>query len=223
MASAKFTIGKAFPASDPVARFITVLAMMSNDWARLSKQQVGIEYFHDDAEGLRLFYFRQQASLHFESAKFIRNARRLFPSIDAFVNALPARARRDCDRVLAGMDPKSKRYQGKWVEDLRNTSFHYPTMHPKAFRNNREPAATALAKAAKLKSSIESGDFFFGEARFHFADEVMVQWIPRRGMKGRIKRLGEESASLARFVQAAAKRYIDEMERAKPKTFKFEP
>jgi hypothetical protein len=42
-------------------------------------------------------------------------------------------------------------------------------------------------------------------------------------MKGRIKRLGEDSASLARFVQAAAKRYIDEMERAKPKTFKFEP
>ena len=29
-------------------------------------------------------------------------------------------------------------------------------------------AATALAKAAKLKSSIESGDFFFGEARFQF-------------------------------------------------------
>jgi hypothetical protein len=31
----RFKIGDAFPASDPVARFITGLAMISNDWLRL--------------------------------------------------------------------------------------------------------------------------------------------------------------------------------------------
>lgn len=223
MAAVKFTIGRAFPAHDPVARFITVLGMMSNDWVRLSRQQLGIEDFHDDADGLRIFYFRQQASLHFEAAKFISHTRRVFPSVEDFVSTLPAKARRDCDRVLAGMDPKSRRYQGKWVEDLRNTSFHYPMMHPEAFRHGQEPAAVALGKAAKLKSTIESGDSFFGEARFHFADEVMVQWMPRRGLKGRVSRLGQDSASLARFVQEAAKRYVDETERIIPRTFTFEP
>jgi hypothetical protein len=28
----RFKIGAAFPAEDPVARFVTALAMMSNDW-----------------------------------------------------------------------------------------------------------------------------------------------------------------------------------------------
>jgi hypothetical protein len=30
----RFKIGDAFPASDPVARFLTGLAMISNDWLR---------------------------------------------------------------------------------------------------------------------------------------------------------------------------------------------
>jgi hypothetical protein len=30
----RFQIGNGFPAGDPIARFITVVAMMSNDWLR---------------------------------------------------------------------------------------------------------------------------------------------------------------------------------------------
>src|SRR5512132_3526351 len=98
----KFKIGEAFPASAPVARFIAVAAMIANDWMRLAKLQSAIEDWHDDAEGLRLFYFRQQLSLHFEAAEFIRDTCRLFPDVEQFIAALPAKVRKDRDRVLAG-------------------------------------------------------------------------------------------------------------------------
>ncbi len=39
----RFTIGDAFPADDPVARFVTVLAMMSNDWSRFVDQMLRVE------------------------------------------------------------------------------------------------------------------------------------------------------------------------------------
>jgi hypothetical protein len=71
MTTLRFTIGKAFPASDSVARFITVLAMMSNDWLRLMAAMLEIEDYHKDAEGLRIMSFRQQAALHHEAAEFI--------------------------------------------------------------------------------------------------------------------------------------------------------
>ena len=77
----RFTIGDAFPADDPVARFVTVLAMMSNDWLRLVKQMLAIddEDREDDAAGLLVMSFRYQASLHAEAAGFIVDARRMFP------------------------------------------------------------------------------------------------------------------------------------------------
>jgi hypothetical protein len=64
----RFTIGEAFPASDSVARFITVLAMMSNDWLRLMSAMLEIKDWHRDAEGLRIMSFRQQTALHHEAA-----------------------------------------------------------------------------------------------------------------------------------------------------------
>lgn len=215
----KFKIGEAFPASAPVARFIAVAAMIANDWMRLAKLQSAIEDWHDDAEGLRLFYFRQQLSLHFEAAEFIRDARRLFPDVEQFIAALPAKVRKDCDRVLAGTDPKATRYRGKWVEDLRNTAFHYPKMHPEAAKHGQEPAANALAKAANLTSTIEVGDFYFGEARFHFADEVVVQWIPEQGMRRALRNLGGDATALVRVVTAAAERYVEEEKKGNPGTF----
>jgi hypothetical protein len=219
MSKVSFDIGKAFPASDPVARFITVLAMMSNDWMRLAKQQIEVKDYYDDAEGIRIFSFRQQVALHFEAANFIRNTRQWFPDVERFVAALPAKVRRDCDRVVSGIDPKSKRYRGKWVENLRNTAFHYPKMQPDAAAHGQEPAANALNKAAKLTSTIEGGDVFFGEARFHFADEVVVQWIPEKGMRKTLSALGADAAALARFVQEAAMTYIEQTEKRSPGTF----
>jgi hypothetical protein len=77
----RFTIGDAFPADDPVARFVTVLAMMSNDWLRLVKQMLASDDDpgEADAAGLLVMSFRFQAALHAEAAGFIGDARRISP------------------------------------------------------------------------------------------------------------------------------------------------
>lgn len=70
MPKVTFKIGEAFPASDPVARFITVLGMMSNDWLRSIAEMLALDDSDQDSEGRRLSLFRQQASLHHEAATF---------------------------------------------------------------------------------------------------------------------------------------------------------
>jgi hypothetical protein len=43
MPEATFKIGDTFPADDPVARFVTVLAMISNDWQRLAQRMIELD------------------------------------------------------------------------------------------------------------------------------------------------------------------------------------
>jgi hypothetical protein len=47
VAKYRFQIGAVFPADDPVARFVTVLAMMSNCWHR-SMRAIDTEGFVED-------------------------------------------------------------------------------------------------------------------------------------------------------------------------------
>jgi hypothetical protein len=136
MPTVRFVIGEAFPASDPVARFVTVLAMISNDWLRLFELMRGTL---ETEAGLHLLLFRQQAALHHEAADFIRIARRRFHAeVDVFVRRLAPSARENCERVVGGIDSRSAHYLGAWVEEHRNVTFHYPTLHPEKARAGRE-------------------------------------------------------------------------------------
>jgi hypothetical protein len=68
---------------------------------------------------------------------------------------------------------------------------HYPEAHPEAAKHGQEEMANALAAAADIESTIDSGRYF-GEARFRYADEVGVQLLPgstiRAGWRGCAKR-----------------------------------
>jgi hypothetical protein len=204
-----FKIGDAFPAEDPVARFITVLAMMSNDWLRSAEEILGIADGGADEDGRRVMLFRQQASLHHEAATFIVEARHRFPAIAEFIDKLPQEARDECAQVVGGIDPKSPHYHGDWLADHRNVTFHYPEMHPDKAAHGAEEIHEALTKAADIESTITSGDAF-GTVRFGFADDVAVQWLPDiETDRDVLSQLREAVMALARFVQRAAGAYLD--------------
>ena len=74
----RFKIGDAFPASDPVARFITGLAMISNDWLRSVEDMFKLEGDTPEEIGRRASLFRRQVALVHEAATFITDARRMF-------------------------------------------------------------------------------------------------------------------------------------------------
>jgi hypothetical protein len=194
----RFTIGKAFPASDPVARFITVLAMISNDWLRLMSAMLEVEDWHKDAEGLRIMSFRQQAALHHEAAEFIRDTRKHYPTVKRFIEGLEQSALDAC----------------KQLADHRNVTFHYPRMHPQAAEHGAEEITEALKSAGEIESTITDDDTF-GSVRFEYADEVVVQWLPDADARERIAQLRESVMALAGFAQQAAGAYLE----AHPDTF----
>jgi hypothetical protein len=76
-----FTIGEAFPADDAVARFVTVVAMISNDWLRLFEEMSSIHGDDPEAHARLTLNYRLQAALHYEAADFLRNARSNFREV----------------------------------------------------------------------------------------------------------------------------------------------
>jgi hypothetical protein len=201
MAKFTFKIGEAFPASDPVARFITVLAMISNDWLRSFQDMLGLDDADPDSGGRSVALFRQQAALHHEAAVFIREARRRFVEVNDFIASLPPEAQRDCDRIVGGIVPASPNYHGDWLATHRNMTFHYPEMHPEI--------TAALESAAQRESSIEAGSYV-GSVRFRFADEVAVQWLPAAPERRAIlDRLTESVRALVRFADEAIWMYMN--------------
>ncbi len=209
MPKVTFKIGDAFPASDPVARFITVLGMMSNDWLRSIAEMLALDDSDPDSEGRRVSLFRQQASLHHEAATFIRDARRRFSEVEDFVASLSTVAQNECDQIVGGVDLGAPSYHGDWLADHRNVTFHYPEMHPDKAEHGREEIAEALDAASELASSIEFSDYF-GSVRFRFADEVAVQWLPDGPeQETLIEHLRESVLALSRFVQRAARAYME--------------
>lgn len=161
----RFKIGDAFPADDPVARFITGLAMISNDSLRSFEDMFGLEGDSPEEIGRRVSLFRRQTALIHEAATFITDARRMFPEVATFVAGLESEARDGCERVIGGVDRGSAHYLGDWLEGHRNVTHHYPKMHQAAAQHGKEEMANALADAADFKSTIESGQRF-GDARF---------------------------------------------------------
>jgi len=203
-----FRIGEAFPASDPVARFITVLAMMSNDWLRLFELMRAPPSAGSDADeeaGVDVMLFRQQAALHQEAAMFIGDTRRRFSEVDRFIKTLPRPAQEGCERVVGGIDPTSPHYHD-WLAGHRNITFHYPELHAEKAMHGKEEIANALARAGKLSGAI-THEKSFGSVRFRFADQVAVQLLPSAPEK--VQSLARAMNTLAGFVQHAARSYLD--------------
>jgi hypothetical protein len=200
----KFTIGKTFPANNTVAKFLTVLAMMSNDLARL----ITLMIQEDLDEGDRIFYFRLLASAFFEASKFLRESAVRWPELGEFVAALEDEASSEFERLAGASDARSESYLGEWIESHRNVTFHYSEMHPRRAAAGREEIGRALRDAADIESEITVGEDLIS-VRFTFADEVAVQWLPDGDMAAiELETLRERHIDLVRFAQRAFHSYL---------------
>jgi hypothetical protein len=213
----RFKIGDAFPAADPVARFITGLGIISNDWLRSVEDMFKLEGDTREEMGRLTALFRRQAAFVHEAATFIADARHMFPPVASFVDGLEAKARDGCERVIGAVDSVSPYYLGEWLEAHRNVTHHYPKMHPAAAHYGQEEMTNALAKAAELESSIDSGERF-GDARFRYADEVGVQLLPPIDDVRWVEKPRDTAMALADFAQRAAQAYLE----SRPETFTVE-
>jgi hypothetical protein len=207
----RFTIGTAFPASNPVARFVTVLAMMSNDWLRLIQDLLALE--SDDVESVarRIGLFRQQAALHHEAVDRLQDAPRQFNEIRQFMDSLDAAAEAEYDIIIGGTDPASPHYLGDWLEKHRHVTFHYPVLQRDKAAAGQEELHDALTRAAQHDGTIAYTDDALLSVRFRFADEVTVQWLPPEEDSALLERLSQSGMALTRYVQRAVGAYLDSL------------
>jgi hypothetical protein len=93
----EFEIGEAFPAKDPVARFVAVLAMIHNDWLRTMRAMEPAP--EDDARGVRLLFARQQFLYYHEATNFLLHFENN-PSVAAWLSELDASAQEHYRNVM---------------------------------------------------------------------------------------------------------------------------
>ncbi len=194
-----FKIDDAFPADNDVARFITVLAMASND-ANRSIDRMGhlFDTAPNDSESLAEMWmlFRQQAAFYYEAARFVAGAISKYPdTVGTFVAALPSEARDELAKITGGVDPKSPHYVGDWIDKHRNMTFHYSS----------SKIRPGLSAAVDVQSAIEiNDDETHGSVRYWFADEVTKRLVPdEEAMKEHLPPLRESLTALIRFTQRA--------------------
>lgn len=201
----EFEIGETFPADDPVARFVVVLAMVSNDWHRLTRLMVAVgEEPDEEGRAVRLMLLRYSAATHSEARDRIAQARSAFPNeIEPFVAGLNVEAQQQ----LAILDAPLS-----WLKPHRNVTFHYPELHPNAYAAGEEEIGEALKAAASERSSITGGTF--GNVRFAMADVAALALLvgdirDEERMRKLVKSLSEATIALGMFVQLAFDAYYE--------------
>jgi hypothetical protein len=200
-----FEVGEAFPAADPIARFVTGLAIVNNEWHR----SMALMPHEDDEESraIRLLLVRQQAAACHEATDFIVTARKHYSQIAEFIDGLNSNAQAHYNRIMAGLDPKSAHHQD-WLQAHRHTVSHIPELHPAKFEKGTDAIANALGKAAKDTGSVSHGETA-ASVRFGFADVVAVRMLPDvTANPDLMKTLSGAKIALGGFVLEAVEAYL---------------
>jgi len=206
-AEASFQIGDVFSADDPVARFVTVLAMVNNEWHR-SMYLMNLTTDDPDGRGIRLLLVRQQAASYFEAVEWITDSRKRFPAIKHYMDTLGTEAHEHYGRLMAGCDSQSPHYM-PWLPGHRNVTAHFPKLHPAAFEHGDEEIANALRDAASETGIVSVPRPTEAAVRFDFADEVAVQLLPNIvDDPDEVEKLAGARIALMRFAVCAIGTYL---------------
>jgi len=209
-----FQIGDVFPANDAVARFVTGLGMIVNDWHRSMKFMNDSLEAPADGEGVRMMLFRQQVAYLHEAAKFVADARHHNADVESFVASLDAAARSQLDTAMATaaeLDP--------WLEGHRNVTFHYPKVVQAAHEHDDEELGTALAAAASEEGTI-TAEGPAGAVRFEFADVVALGLLGGLAVDAPlVEKVAEARLALGEFAYACFRAYLGTVD---PALYKIE-
>lgn len=209
MVRCTFRIGDVFPADDVVARFVTGLGMIVNDWHRSMKFMSDSLEAPADGEGVRMMMFRQQVSFLHEAAKFVTDARHHNVDVESFVASLESTAR---GQLVAAMATASESDQ--WLEDHRNVTFHYPKVVQSAHEHNDEELGTALAAAASEEGTI-TAEGPAGAIRFEFGDAVALELLGGHAVVAPlVNKVAAARFAFGEFAYACFKAYLATVDRA---------
>lgn len=203
----RFRIGDAFPADQPIARFVVVFLLALNDLLPCN-QRLTEEADHELPPHERLYLARLVGSHLFELATFLDEAPRQFPEIETFLDSLPEEAQRHRQTVVAVAKGKPGEFADK-LERLRNHFTHYPRLIGAA--PEREELSKALVEHAERQGEIRVGKLF-KDFRAHFADDIAAELtLTDEDAEPFVGEMAELSTAAMNFAYAVIGAYTDGM------------
>jgi hypothetical protein len=124
----RFRIGEAFPADDPLARWITVCAMALNDLLLVDRWLIPKLEGKEPSEPYETFYLGRLAAAHlFEAATFLKKSDKRVPPVKEFVAGLGEEPRLAYGQLLEIGDGGSGQFHEQ-LKHSRNMVFHYQAL-----------------------------------------------------------------------------------------------
>jgi len=203
----QFRIGDAFPADDPLARFIVAVSLAMNDNILANSLFVKAEKPYE-----HVYFFNLASSHLFEAAEMLRQAHREWQEVQGFVATLETEHQEDFSRMSALADPAAG-WPANRLKTLRNSFFHYLRLDRAAADVGKLPVIEGLRGIAQERGRvvIEAESVLTG-IRSIFADDVLVNTLAADYEDGELEKLvgalPHYQGSLNRFGQAALGRYL---------------
>jgi hypothetical protein len=200
----RFKIGEAFPADEPLARWMTVCAMAANDLILVNRWLLPKLKEEEPSEAYETVYLGRLAAAHlFEAAKFLKKTDKRLAVVRELVAGLNQDAQAAYQQLLAIGDGGSN----EQMKHARNMFFHYPALLPPE-KENHEPLKQAMAghAADEEEKGIERGKIedippSITGFRSFFADDVAVEMMmPGDTEKELPVFLGSVSEHIAAFM-----------------------
>jgi hypothetical protein len=124
----RFKIGEAFPADDPLARWMTVCAMAANDLLLVNRWLIPKLKEEEPSEPYESTYLGRLAAAHlFEAATFLKKSDKRLPAVHGLVAGLSDDAQVAYAELLAIGDGGSGKFYGQ-LKHARNMVFHYQAL-----------------------------------------------------------------------------------------------
>lgn len=189
----RFRDGEAFPADDPLARWLTVCAMALNDLLLVNRWLMPRLQEQIEAPDYENVYLGRLAGAHlFEVAKFLEVSDRKMPAVRDFVGRLDADAQAAYEQVKS-VGPRSGSEFAQQLKRARNQFFHYSELLPQA--EDHEKLRAAIDAHAETTGEIRDEGTAIEGFRASFADDIAVELS-----------FPEDEVDLPAFVEQVAER-----------------
>jgi hypothetical protein len=201
-----FRIGDAFPADDPLARFVVAVAQAVNDNELSNRLLIEAKDYE------RLYFFALASSHLYEAAETFRQAHREWRDVEAFIATLKPEYQKDFERVSSLAAP-SAAWPANRLKSLRNSFFHYLRLDRAAADAGQLPIVEGVRGVAQEEGTliVEAGGVLTG-IRSLFADDVLVSRLAAEYEDGELERLADAlpdfQGGVSRFGRAALGKYL---------------
>jgi hypothetical protein len=211
----RFKIGVAFPADDPLARWVTVCAMAMNDALLVNRWLIPRLKEEVPSEPHENVYLGRAAAAHlYEAASFLRKYQRQ-PKIKEFIEDLEPEHQAQHEALLE-IGKGGRGDFSKQLKTARDSFFHYPDLI--LGQEDREPLKRAMIEHAKdeEEQEIKRGEIrdippALTGFRAGFADDIATEMMLPSNTEGELpeflSNVSTYLGQLMAFVRAVLNAY----------------